>query len=560
MATCRNSIEPGVSIACQVSPRWVKSATRSSPGAGRRAAAGLRGRTSGRPAWTCRCWRPREPRWSAPCVSPPLAGYRCLVRSWAERPRISSASRRSAARTTRCAFGPAIARLRRMAPWAIGAGLGRNSPCVGAGDPARERRERWRGSGSCSPAGRARRGGTWCRIWSDSGYRVVNVDLVPLGHPGVDNLIADITDSGQVFDVMTSYADFDELEPGTGVPTFDAVVHFAAIPRILIRPDNETFRVNTIGTYNVIEAAVKLGIRKIVVASSETTYGVCFSDGRDRPAFAAARGGLRRRPDGQLRAVQGAERGDGAELPAAVGRRTSMRSGSATSIEPHEYETLFPGYFANPEVRRRNTFSYIDARDLGQIVASLPGEGRARVPGVQRRQRRRTAMNIPTRELLERFYPGRAGDAGAGRVRGAVLEPQDPRGAGVPRGARLAQVREGVGRCHAALRGAGSRMFACEHMAIRLLMLTAIRSSDFHSGRSHPVSVVELGGGSSGGDGSMARVSRGESAGLGEPQGLPLGRRWTVGRLCGLPAAEADFVRSTSGFSPPVGGARAPAR
>jgi nucleoside-diphosphate-sugar epimerase len=40
----------------------------------------------------------------------------------------------------------------------------------------------------------------------DKGHRVVNVDLTPLDHPGVDNLTADITDSGQMFNVMSSYA------------------------------------------------------------------------------------------------------------------------------------------------------------------------------------------------------------------------------------------------------------------------------------------------------------------------------------------------------------------
>ncbi|MEZ5450031.1 MAG: hypothetical protein R3E89_18775 [Thiolinea sp.] len=33
-----------------------------------------------------------------------------------------------------------------------------------------------------------------------------------------------------MFNVLTSYANFDELELGTGVPRFDAVVHFAPFP------------------------------------------------------------------------------------------------------------------------------------------------------------------------------------------------------------------------------------------------------------------------------------------------------------------------------------------
>ena len=36
-------------------------------------------------------------------------------------------------------------------------------------------------------------------------------------------------------------------------------------------------------------------------------------------------------------------------------------------IEPHEYAN-FPGYLANPPSRKRNARSYIDARDLGEIV------------------------------------------------------------------------------------------------------------------------------------------------------------------------------------------------
>ena len=175
----------------------------------------------------------------------------------------------------------------------------------------------------------------------EQGHRVMNVDLTPLKHPGVDNLTADITDSGQMFNAMSSYASLDELEAGTGIPRFDAVVHFAAVPRILIKPDNETFRVNAIGTYNVIEAAVKLGIKKIIIASSETTYGICFSDGKTNPHVLPLEEDYDVNPMDSYglskvvneKTAQSFQRRSGYDIYA-------LRIGNV--IEPHEYAELFP--------------------------------------------------------------------------------------------------------------------------------------------------------------------------------------------------------------------------
>lgn len=238
----------------------------------------------------------------------------------------------------------------------------------------------------------------------EQGHRVMNVDLVALNQPGVDNLTADITDSGQVFNAMSSYAGFDEMEPGTGTPKFDAVVHFAAVPRILIKPDNETFRVNTMGTYNVIEAAVKLGIKKIVIASSETTYGVCFSDGKTSPQSLP----LEEDYDVDPMDSYGLSKVVNETTARSFQRRSgfdiyALRIGNV--IEPHEYADLFPGFFKNPEVRHRNVFCYIDARDLGQIVhLCLEKDGL----GFQifNAGNNDNSAIIPSKELAEQFFPG----------------------------------------------------------------------------------------------------------------------------------------------------------
>jgi nucleoside-diphosphate-sugar epimerase len=236
------------------------------------------------------------------------------------------------------------------------------------------------------------------------GHRVLNVDLKPLDHPGVDNLIADITDSGQMFNAMSSYARLDELEPGNGVPQFDAVVHFAAVPRILINPDNETFRVNTMGTYHVIEAAVKLGIKKIIIASSETTYGICFSDGKTNPNSLP----LEEDYDVDPMDSYGLSKVVNEKTARSFQRRSgfdiyALRIGNV--IEPYEYAELFPHYFKNPELRRRNAFCYIDARDLGQIVDLCLKKDDLGYQVFNAGNDDNGAI-IPSKELAERFFPG----------------------------------------------------------------------------------------------------------------------------------------------------------
>ena len=111
------------------------------------------------------------------------------------------------------------------------------------------------------------------------GHAVLNLDLKPLDLPGVTTLITDLTDSGQTFNALTSHFGLEHYADGAPPMAPDAVVHFAAIPRIGLVPDNATYAANVLSTYNVIEAAMKLGVSKVIVASSETTYGVCFAEG-----------------------------------------------------------------------------------------------------------------------------------------------------------------------------------------------------------------------------------------------------------------------------------------
>jgi len=89
----------------------------------------------------------------------------------------------------------------------------------------------------------------------------------------LDKAIADSAKNGSVEFIEGDILDFDTLNKA--VAEHDAVVHLAAHTRVResIKNPQENQTVNSIGTFNVIEAARKQGVDKFVFASSNAAVG-----------------------------------------------------------------------------------------------------------------------------------------------------------------------------------------------------------------------------------------------------------------------------------------------
>ncbi|MGI4896925.1 MAG: NAD-dependent epimerase/dehydratase family protein [Janthinobacterium lividum] len=243
---------------------------------------------------------------------------------------------------------------------------------------------------------------------ASQGHQVTNADLTPLRHPDVTDLRVDLTDAGQVYSAMAGMpttADLDGPARDAGTASaYDAVVHFAAIPSSFIAPDATTFATNILAHYNVLEAATRLGIRKVVFASSETTYGVCFARGERKPLYVPI--------DEEHPVVPEDSYAMSKVAGEVVARSFHARSGADVYglrinnvIEPHEYAEKFPAFLADPSLRRRNVFAYIDTRDLGQMtLRALETDGL----GFEIFNVANADMSVAatTREIIDTFYAG----------------------------------------------------------------------------------------------------------------------------------------------------------
>lgn len=238
---------------------------------------------------------------------------------------------------------------------------------------------------------------------AEQGHQVTNADLVPLRHPDVDDLRVDLTDLGETYSALAGLARFDELELAAK-PAYDAVVHFAAVPAILLTSEGRTYATNVLSTYNVLEAATRLGIRKVIFASSETTYGICFAQGERKPLYVPVDEEHPTVPEDSYAMSKVANEVTARSFQARTGADVyGLRINNV--IEPHEYAEMFPPFLQDPALRRRNVFAYIDTRDLGQMVQRcLETDGL----GYEVFNVANADMSVAatTDEVRERFYDG----------------------------------------------------------------------------------------------------------------------------------------------------------
>ncbi|NOY56727.1 MAG: NAD(P)-dependent oxidoreductase [Actinobacteria bacterium] len=219
----------------------------------------------------------------------------------------------------------------------------------------------------------------------DHDYEVLNVDRMASLDPDAPTLVADLTDLGQTIEALGGA---------------DGVVHLAAIPAPNVLPDGETFRINTMSTYNVFSASAMLGVQRVVWASSETLIGIPFE--REKPRYVPIDERHPRLPEfhyalaklvGEEMATQ-FNRWSGIPYVALRYSNVMMES---------DYER-FPGFWDDPSLRAWNLWGYVDARDVAQatrlaLESEVAGAQAFLVAAAD------TCMNRSSRSLMEAMFP-----------------------------------------------------------------------------------------------------------------------------------------------------------
>ncbi len=233
------------------------------------------------------------------------------------------------------------------------------------------------------------------RDLAERGYEVLNIDRAPSPESNAPDsaipyLAADVTDFGQALEALAG---------GDAMPGFDAVVHLAAIPSPAHATPDQVFRTNMTSTHAVFAAAARLGLQRVVWASSETTLGLPF----ERPPDYAPVDEAHMYPETSyaLSKVLGEE----------AARQFSRWSGIPfiglrfSNIMVRDDYERFPTYWDDPRLRKWNLWGYVDESHVAQSVrlaleADVDGADSFIIAAAD------TVMKRPSRELMAEVFPG----------------------------------------------------------------------------------------------------------------------------------------------------------
>lgn len=237
--------------------------------------------------------------------------------------------------------------------------------------------------------GSGKLGRTVVRTLRDEGHEVVNLDRT--GERGHVVLI-DLSDAGQVFDAVSG---IDEQHDGV-----DALVHLAAVPAPGLMSDLATFHNNMLTTFNVLQAARRAGVKRIVTASSETVLGLPF----DVPPPYIPVDEEVTRPESTYSLVKHLEEQLAIQLARWDPELSITALRFSNVMDPEDYAS-FPGFDADPRARKWNLWGYVDARDGAQAVSRALATAK---PGFERYviAAADTVMSRPNAELVADVFPG----------------------------------------------------------------------------------------------------------------------------------------------------------
>ncbi|WP_204912692.1 NAD-dependent epimerase/dehydratase family protein [Microlunatus spumicola] len=190
------------------------------------------------------------------------------------------------------------------------------------------------------------------RALLDGGHEVVGVDLARPDYDGAPYVQADVTDAGDMFAVVTDV---------------DAVVHTAGIPEPTRNPAHEVFSTNVTGTFNVVEACVRSGVRRLVNLSSDSVTGYTWSRGRVRAASYPIDEDHPTTPIDPY----ALSKLFGEQLCDAACRRSSLAAVSIRAtwvITPETYADNLGPFLDDPALTTAVFWSYLDVADLAELV------------------------------------------------------------------------------------------------------------------------------------------------------------------------------------------------